>query len=312
MRPLRDIGLAIGALFLAVPAWSMTTRDVFDLLEAGVGEDVILQQMAAESASFYLETDDILALRRAGATDHLLRTMIESGDTRRSEREAYEARRSREEDEGVRRYRESEDDYGSPGDDWSAGYYDVDRDLRVQFVYDPFGYYWCATPSYFVYYYPFRTWDIGFYYAGWHHWRWWGWGGYWPSYYRSYCDSYYWHNHHHTYYHQQQYGNDVRYRSRYDRVARDKGGEYGTHRVDGRDRVTRSRSSDVDRTRTSRGSEVDRTRTQPSTRSRDRSVDRQKENGRSRSEISPPRSTDRSRVRGRPESASSSPLAAVP
>ena len=299
MRPLRDIGLAIGVLLLAVPAWSMSTRDVFDLLEAGVGEDVILKQMDAESASFQLETDDILALRRAGATDRLLRAMIDSGDTRRSEREAYEAQRSREADGKVETYREY-DEYETPGDDWSSGYYDLDRSYRVQYVYDPFGYYWCAAPSYFVYYYPFRSWDVGFYYAGWHHWRWWGWNGYWPSYYRNYCDSYYWHNHHHTYYHHQEYGNDVRYRSRYDRVARDKGGDYGTHGSDSRSKVTRSRSG-------SRSIEADRSRSQPSTRSRDRTIDRQRENSRSRSEVRAPRTTSRSQSSPSTRSQSSSP-----
>ena len=268
MRPNRGIWLLLLLVLAAAPASAMDLDDVFALLNAGVGEDVILDQMESESASFLLETDDILALRRSGASDQLLRAMIESGDTRRAEREAE---------------REA-------GGDWTEDYYAVDRDLRVEIAYDPFGYHWYASPSYFVYYYPFRTWDVGCYYAGWYHWRWWGWNGYWPSYYRNYCDSYSWQHHHQPYYHSQNQGDyrdNVRYRSRYDRAADGKP-LHDRSRTEVRDRVTRSRSprdADLGRTRTRSDAPASRTR----------SVDRPRQSDRSRGREVTPRPSDRGR-----------------
>lgn len=219
-------------------ARAMDLEDVFALLHSGVGEAVILEQMEAEGAVFVLETEEILALKDAGASDRLLRAMIESGDVRREERRAYEERQT----------------YGREDADWTDGYYDVDRALRVDLVYDPFGYHWYASPTYFVYYYPFRTWDFGFYFAGWHHWRWWGWDGYWPTYYRRYCDWHYYHAHHHHYYDH----NDGRYRDRVDR-AWTRSPRDGRDRHDAPGRIERERKQspyrELDRSRDRRRSD---------------------------------------------------------
>lgn len=275
-------GFLCVSLFLLgpLPASAMELREVQALLAAGVGEDVILEQMAAEGASFRLETADILELRHAGASDHLLRAMIESGDPRRLEREEAQA------EEAARAARRTEieriDEEPASGD-WTSDYYGVDRNLRIEIAYDPFGYYWYACPSNFVYYYPFRSWDIGCYYAGWHHWRWWGWDGYWCNYYRDYCDTWYWRRHDRPFYHDGRdwYDSDVRYRSRADRGPETKSGRSRTREeLDGRDRVPRSRSGDAVR--------EDRTRV------RDRAVERPRTTPRSRGEVSP-RSSERER-----------------
>jgi hypothetical protein len=274
------LGVALGAACGAGPAVAMELADVQALLEAGVGEDVILGQMEAEGARFQLETADILELRHAGASDHLLRAMIESGDTRRAEREAARA----EEERAAREARLAEvERIEVEPDDWTRDYYGVDRELRIDFVYDPFGYYWYACPSYFVYYYPFRTWDIGVYFAGWHHWRWWGWDGYWCSYYRDYCDDWYWRRHHRPYYHDGWNGHDedVRYRGRADRGPETKATRSRTpgDDLDRRDRVSRSRSGDAVRT--------DRGRTRGDAPERDRTSDPGQPTPRVREEASP-------------------------
>ena len=127
----------------ATPALSMDLDDVSALLEAGVGEEIILQQMETEDAVFRLSTEDILDLKDAGASDRLIKEMLDRSDTDRS------------------------------GEDWTRDYYDYGG-LRM--AYDPFAYNWYASPFYFTYYYPFRYWDLGFYYAGWYSTSWWGWG----------------------------------------------------------------------------------------------------------------------------------------
>jgi hypothetical protein len=128
----------------------MNVDDVIALLQNGVGEQVILDQVAAEGAHFELTTEDILDLRDAGASDELIRQLILTGS-----------------------------DQGSAGD-WTRRYYAPTA--RVQLYYDPFGYNWYAWPFSFSYYYPFDWPDCGFYYAGWWNQRWWS-GGPWHNYY---------------------------------------------------------------------------------------------------------------------------------
>src|SRR5512144_753395 len=71
--------IALFAVVLAGQAAAMDVDDVIALLEDGVGEQVILDQVAAESAHFELTTQDILDLRDAGASDDLIRELILTG-----------------------------------------------------------------------------------------------------------------------------------------------------------------------------------------------------------------------------------------
>lgn len=132
----------------AAPALGMSVDDVIDLLDAGVGEAVILDQMESQDARFQLTTDDLILLKRAGATDTLLQAMI-----------------AREAPRGKQEYTQ----------DWTRSYYEPSG-IRVSVYYDPFGYHWYSWPYYFTYYYPFWWGDCGFYYAGWWSHAWCGWG----------------------------------------------------------------------------------------------------------------------------------------
>lgn len=155
--------VALTCLFLATAAGAaqgMTVLDVLDLLEAGIGEAVILDQIEAEDARFRLSTDDLIALKSAGASDALLQDMIARDGGRPA---------------------------ASKGD-WTDAYYGPSY-VRVNLYYDPFGYHWYGWPHYFTYYYPFRWSNCGFYYAGWWSRAWCGWG---PTT-RWYWDRYHWH-----------------------------------------------------------------------------------------------------------------------
>jgi hypothetical protein len=135
---------------MAGSALAMDVDDVIALLDGGVGEEVILDQVAAENAQFALSTEDILDLRDAGASNDLIQQLILTGGKR------------------------------SSSDDWTSRYYGPS--VRVRLYYDPFGYNWYAWPYSFSYYYPFDWWDCGFYYAGWWNHRWWV-GRPWHNYY---------------------------------------------------------------------------------------------------------------------------------
>jgi len=155
-------GISCLLLFLAaVTAHAMTVYDIVDLLEAGVGEAVILDQIEAEDASFRLSTEDLITLKRAGASDELLQAMI-ALDGEKPE---------------------------APSRDWTRAYHQPSY-IRVNLYYDPFGYHWYGWPYYFAYYYPFRWSDCGFYHAGWWSRSWCGWG---PAA-RWYWDRYHWHS----------------------------------------------------------------------------------------------------------------------
>jgi hypothetical protein len=169
MRRYPAVLLAAAALLLvlAAPALALSVNDVLDMLDARVSEEVILDQIEHEGAVFDLTTDDILDLKRAGASDYLIKEMILT-DERAPNQDT---------------------------EDWTSGYYDnlyggYDS-ARLRIVYDPFGYYWYSSPFYFAYYYPFSTCDFGFYYAGWYNSGWWGWNGRWTSYYWNRWHDYY-------------------------------------------------------------------------------------------------------------------------
>lgn len=169
---LRFIIVSLAVVFLAglsTSVQAVTVADVLDLLENGVSEDVILDQIDAENAAFDLSTDDILELKEAGASDDLIREMI----GRRPD---------------------------SSRTSWTDEYYTGPGAVQARLYYDPFGYHWYAWPGFYAYYHPFSWRDCGFYYAGWwnrgwcaggprasYYWRHysWGHGSWWNS--RSYA-----------------------------------------------------------------------------------------------------------------------------
>ena len=164
------VGLCLGLAVVgsAPSARAMTAPEIVRLLDAGIGEAVILDQVRVEGIDARLSSEEILSLKQAGASDDFLRALIRAGSESASTRGEVTASRGELEDEWTESYR-------SPIQ-------------RVEIYYDPFGYYWYSWPAAYAYYDPFRWLDCGFYYAGWWDHRWWRYG--------PYCDHYrglYWH-----------------------------------------------------------------------------------------------------------------------
>lgn len=55
----------------------MTNEDVIKLVNAGIGEDVIIAKVRASEPGFQLEADDLVALKQAGVSDRILAAMME-------------------------------------------------------------------------------------------------------------------------------------------------------------------------------------------------------------------------------------------
>jgi hypothetical protein len=70
--------LAILLLLGGAPAFAMSTDDVQKLAQGGVADEVILAQIRAEKASFELTAEHILALKKNGVSDAVLKAMIET------------------------------------------------------------------------------------------------------------------------------------------------------------------------------------------------------------------------------------------
>jgi hypothetical protein len=58
----------------------MTVADVLRLLKVHIGEEVIIEQIDATRSIFTLSTEDLVELKKAGASDRLLRVMIRTGE----------------------------------------------------------------------------------------------------------------------------------------------------------------------------------------------------------------------------------------
>ncbi|MBU1702733.1 MAG: hypothetical protein KJ831_21530 [Candidatus Eisenbacteria bacterium] len=160
------IGLLLSFLWFG-GASALTVDDVIALLDAGIGEEVILQQVAADGSTFSLDTGDILDIKDAGGSDDLILALIQT------------------------RGEQSDDPDGSLSDApvIDRGY-DVYQPASVSIYYDPFGYYWYPWPYYFAYCAPFSCFDFGFYYGAHIHWGWAHWGARY-SYYAYDCGYHY-------------------------------------------------------------------------------------------------------------------------
>lgn len=173
-KPLTLIALCLGLLGWISSAPALTVDDVLDLLDAGISEDIIYEQMESDGSVFYLDVDDILDLKDAGASDDLIFAMIATAEGKESRDRSYDRYRSR---------------------DYDRYYH---RPATVNVYYDPFGYYWYPSPYYFTYWAPFSWFDYGFY---WGSPVWWGWAHWGPRYhYYAHTAGYYWypygHYHH--------------------------------------------------------------------------------------------------------------------
>jgi hypothetical protein len=69
---------ALLTVLLATPVFGLTVEDVIDMTEAGLGDEVIIQQIRATHATFDLTVDEIIALSEAGVSDPVLSAMIAS------------------------------------------------------------------------------------------------------------------------------------------------------------------------------------------------------------------------------------------
>ena len=132
------IGTALLAAFLAAPVLAVGLDDVIQMLDAGVGEEVILKVIDADNEHFVITSEDLIDLKQAGASDWFLKEILD---------------RSEQSD------RNWEDSYHS-----IEPYYPSYGSMRL--IYDPFDYYFVYWPYYYSYVSPFRF-----------CWNWWYYGG---------------------------------------------------------------------------------------------------------------------------------------
>ena len=57
---------------------ALSNEDVLKLLTAAIGDDVILAKIKSSPSQFQLDTDSIVALKKAGASDRVIAAMIEA------------------------------------------------------------------------------------------------------------------------------------------------------------------------------------------------------------------------------------------
>ncbi|MDM7915033.1 MAG: hypothetical protein QUU85_07160, partial [Candidatus Eisenbacteria bacterium] len=140
----RTAGLvALLVLLLTAPAWALTLDDVVQMLEANVGEDVILRMIDNEDARFVVTSEDLIDLKNAGASNDFLDEVLDRAiETDGRERVTY---------------RSVEPAYSS---------------VYLSFGYDPFDYYFITWPYYYAYVSPFPScWNWWYYsaplYCGW-------------------------------------------------------------------------------------------------------------------------------------------------
>ena len=63
-------------MFAATPAFALSVAEVVEMTEAGLGDEVIINQIRATHSWFDLTVDDIIALSDAGVSDAVLSAMI--------------------------------------------------------------------------------------------------------------------------------------------------------------------------------------------------------------------------------------------
>jgi hypothetical protein len=133
------IGTALFTMFLAPPVLAIDLDEVYDMLKAGVGEEVILKAIDTDRAEFVLTSEDLINLKQAGASNWFLDEMLNrSGKPVPVEETAY---------------RVVEPSYS----------------LGIGFAYDPFDYYFAAWPYYYSYYSPYSFCWNWWYYGGPYH-----------------------------------------------------------------------------------------------------------------------------------------------
>ncbi len=72
----RGIVVACLLVLAATPVYGLTVADVVEMTEAGLGDEVIINQIRATHSWFDLTVDEIIALSNAGVSDAVLSTMI--------------------------------------------------------------------------------------------------------------------------------------------------------------------------------------------------------------------------------------------
>lgn len=147
---------AILTLSAAAAARAMDVDDVIGMLQAGIGEDVILKALDASEDTLFLTSEDLVDLKDAGASDWFLDELL----SREEQPSSYPTR-----------------SYGSY-------YYPMPGYYSIGLVYDPFDYYFACYPYYYAYLAPLSF-----------SWNWWYYGGpyhgSWCEPYHGYRVSYY-------------------------------------------------------------------------------------------------------------------------
>lgn len=79
------VALVLTLSFSPGPAGEVSFDDLLALLKAGVGESVILRQVAASGTIFDIGVQEILALKEAGAPDSLIEALMPASEEARQE-----------------------------------------------------------------------------------------------------------------------------------------------------------------------------------------------------------------------------------
>jgi|GEM_PF-4020038 len=142
--------VVLGAVLIfsvAAVAHAMDLDDVERMLQAGIGEDVVLKALDASRSQFVVTSDDLVALKEAGASDWFLDQLL---DRNKQQQRTYDVSGSA--------Y-----SYSGP----SRGY------VSIGLAYDPFDYYFASYPYYYAYCAPWSfSWNW-WYYGGPYHRAWW-------------------------------------------------------------------------------------------------------------------------------------------
>ena len=70
---------ALLIVIAATPASAVTIRDLLNLKNAGLSDDILIALMESDGSVFYLTADEVISLRRQGLSERVLLAMIETG-----------------------------------------------------------------------------------------------------------------------------------------------------------------------------------------------------------------------------------------
>ena len=70
-------GAATAAQSATAPQQGLTTDQVIQMVEAGLGEDLIITRLRRDGKAFNLEVEEMLRLKKAGVSDNIIKVMVD-------------------------------------------------------------------------------------------------------------------------------------------------------------------------------------------------------------------------------------------